>query len=135
MENRRIVIAVIVSCILFLNQMAFATLSSATITPYMPSIFFFILFFNSMNWTNKEGLYRTIMFALALQTFGIMFAKIGGANDRIAGAILNGASLTYYYNCFVTVSSTWFGIRGRILVTGLFIFSMNLGNFAAQWNA
>ena len=41
--------------------------------------------------------------------------------------------MPFLYNCIVTFSATWFGVRGRIMSTGFLIFLINLGLAGAQW--
>ena len=121
--------------VMFMNQISFNTLwfKDSSQMQYMPGIFFLVLFTTTTSWIDKQGLYRNLLIAITIQMFALLFAIKGGSYGNIAGSILVGIAMPFIFNSLITFSATWFGVRGRILATGILLFSMVLGESSALW--
>ncbi|CDW89020.1 UNKNOWN [Stylonychia lemnae] len=134
-NGRRLLYLGMLCSVLFMNQIGFSMLNIADSSQlqYMPGIFFLAFFTTTTEWIEKHGLWRTTLLSIAIQMFAILFAMKGGSYGRTAGSIMNGIAMCFLYNQITTFSCTWFGIRGRIVATGIQLFFANLGYWSAVW--
>ena len=124
---------------LFLNQFAFVSLYQNSQkdgyggTIYMPCIFFVLLFLPSMKLADKHGNYRSLMFGVTVQLFGLLLAQAGGVYGILGGLVLNGVAMPFLFSMFMSVSGAWFNAQERIFASGLLLFSIAVGAWGAKW--
>lgn len=95
---------------------------------------------SSIRWIEEWGLYRTFLFAMALQTFALWFGRslnsdIFGSNliGPTVGEFLNSGAQVYLFNGLTKFSGLWFGYRERVFATALILAANFMGNCTTGW--
>jgi len=63
---------------------------------YIEPFFFVVLFMSSIRWIEEWGLYRTMLFTMVLQTFGLWFGR--SLNSDIFGTNMVGPTVGEFFN-------------------------------------
>jgi hypothetical protein len=107
---------------------------------YIEPFYYVILFMSSIKWIEEWGLYRTFLFALALQTFALWFGRSFSEKEfgsdlvgPTVGEFLNSAAAVYLWNSLTKFTGLWFPYKERIFATAIILVASHCGNLTTNW--